>query len=316
MSTVLQFPVKPISEPQQEACKPKQVATMEDGYTRIPNALLEAIMYHDFTKRQQKILLAVARKTLGYGKDSDWVSGSQLEEKTRLPETRARAIVRELVSMNVLFKSGREIGINMDLENWKTDQHQNSPVKSKTVPKNSTVLDSQAVPKQSHTKETLQNIKDKTPNAYALVAHVPEPVTVDQQPAEQKPAPKKPAPNTKPADPAFEQAWSAYPKREGSNPKNKALECWRARLAEGVSPEDMLAGVQRYAVFVTAKGDLGTGFVMQAKRFFGTSREFENDWAIAAPRAPKRADGRIGYVDSGFDQMNYGETEIPDWARD
>lgn len=79
----------------------------------------------------------------------------------------------------------------------------------------------------------------------------------------------------------FEEAWFEYPKREGSNPKNHAYSAWKARLTEGVSAGDMIAGVKRYALFVQAKGSSGTGYVMQAKRFFGTSREFENDWAVA-----------------------------------
>lgn len=150
---------------------------------------------------------------------------------------------------------------------------------------------------------TIQENKNNTPNGVLNTCGAFE---LESEPA-------KPKPKT---DQNFEEAWKSYPKREGSNPKNKALECWRARLAEGVKPEDMLAGVQRYAAFIAAKGNLGTGFVMQAKRFFGTSREFENDWTVAAPPPPTRPDGRMGYRDSGFDQLNYGETQVPDWARD
>ena len=80
----------------------------------------------------------------------------------------------------------------------------------------------------------------------------------------------------------FEAAWKAYPKREGSNPKNKALSCWKARIKEGVTPEQMLAGVAMYAAFCRIKGSIGTGYVMQAVRFFGTERAFDNDWSVAA----------------------------------
>ena len=192
MSTVLQFPQHSINEPQQEACKPKQVATMEDGYTRIPNALLEALTLHDLTKRHLKIALAVARATLGFDKGMDWVSGSQLEAKTGIAENKAREAVRELVSLCVLIKDGRKIGINMCVSDWRTEQPQNGVNDPKMGLKNNPKMGLETTPKWGHTKETLQNKTDKTSNASALVAHAPEPVIVDQ-PTEPKPAPKKPA---------------------------------------------------------------------------------------------------------------------------
>ncbi len=78
----------------------------------------------------------------------------------------------------------------------------------------------------------------------------------------------------------FEEAWYEYPSREGSNPKNHAYSAWKARKAEGVLADQMIAGVRRYAEFCRAKGSVGTSYVMQAKRFFGTAREFDNGWQV------------------------------------
>jgi len=78
----------------------------------------------------------------------------------------------------------------------------------------------------------------------------------------------------------FEAIWQAYPKREGSNPKNKAFSAFKARVAEGVDPAAMAAGLDRYLRYCQARGSIGTEFVMQAVRFFGKSKEFENDWMI------------------------------------
>lgn len=86
-----------------------------------------------------------------------------------------------------------------------------------------------------------------------------------------------------PRDDAFELAWKAYPKREGANPKNKALSAWNARLKEGVTSEAMLDGVMRYEAFSKAKGSAGTSYVMQAVRFFGTERAFDNEWSVSSP---------------------------------
>ena len=81
-------------------------------------------------------------------------------------------------------------------------------------------------------------------------------------------------------DQQFDLIWKAYPKREGSNPKNKALSGYRARIKEGISPDLMAAGVERYYRYCQAKGTIGTEYVMQAQRFFGKEKAFENDWII------------------------------------
>jgi len=102
-----------------------------------------------------------------------------------------------------------------------------------------------------------------------------------------------------PVDQAFELAWKSYPKREGANPKNKALAAWGARLKEGVTSEAMLAGVMRYEAFCKAKGNVGTGYVMQAVRFFGTERAFDNEWSVS------QSAGKPNGVHHGFDQIDY-----------
>ncbi|HHE5808370.1 helix-turn-helix domain-containing protein [Klebsiella pneumoniae] len=84
--------------------------------------------------------------------------------------------------------------------------------------------------------------------------------------------------------PEFETAWQAYPKRAGGNSKPGAFKAWKARLKDGVKPEDMLAGVRRYAAYARATGSIGTQFVKQAATFFGPDRHFEESWQ--APSAP------------------------------
>ncbi|EPY4930590.1 helix-turn-helix domain-containing protein [Klebsiella pneumoniae] len=84
--------------------------------------------------------------------------------------------------------------------------------------------------------------------------------------------------------PEFETAWQAYPKRAGGNSKSGAFKAWKARLKDGVKPEDMLAGVKRYAAYTRATGSVGTQYVKQAASFFGPDRHFEESWQV--PSAP------------------------------
>ena len=88
--------------------------------------------------------------------------------------------------------------------------------------------------------------------------------------------------------PAFEFAWSAYPKRQGGNPKPDALKAWNARRREGHTPEEIIAGVERYAAFVKTTGKERTEYIMQAKRFFGTGKHFCEEWKVERKPAKSR----------------------------
>jgi len=108
--------------------------------------------------------------------------------------------------------------------------------------------------------------------------------------------------------PEFETAWQAYPKRAGGNSKSGAFKAWKARLKDGVKPEDMLAGVKRYAAYARATGSIGTQFVKQAATFFGPDRHFEESWQ--APSAPGGGhNSTIGRL-SGLGRMSddFGES--------
>ena len=73
---------------------------------------------------------------------------------------------------------------------------------------------------------------------------------------------------------AFQSAWERYPKRVGTNSRIDAKKAWDARIRDGVSPDAMLEGTERYRRFCDARGQTGTEFVMQASRFFGASKHF------------------------------------------
>lgn len=107
--------------------------------------------------------------------------------------------------------------------------------------------------------------------------------------------------------PEFEQAWQVYPKRAGGNPKAAAWKAWRTRLKDGVNPEIMLAGVKRYATYVTATGSTGTQFVKQASTFFGPDLHFEEEWQAPATSGSGR---RNSLPVSGFGLQDYGSSDV------
>lgn len=111
----------------------------------------------------------------------------------------------------------------------------------------------------------------------------------------------------------FEQAWSAYPKRAGGNSKQSAWKAWNARIREGVSAAEMIAGVQRYAGFVLATGNTGTQFVKQASTFFGPDRHFEESWDAPSAKVNQTP---AQSKHCGFAERDYGTTQMPSWARE
>lgn len=73
--------------------------------------------------------------------------------------------------------------------------------------------------------------------------------------------------NSYPAD--FEEAWSAYPDRQGGNPKKGAYRAWCATLKRGEDAAQLVEATKHYADYCRNKGKVGTEYVKQAATFFG-----------------------------------------------
>jgi phage replication O-like protein O len=144
---------------------------LEDGFTRIANELFEAVIGFGFSQRQLAVLLAVLRKTYGYGKKEDDMSASQIGELCKISRNHVTEAIGQLVKLSVLTKRhgnyGLILGVNKDYNNWGVDSPnsglvpvQDSPDSglAKVVPirdagsPNSGQVDS---PNSGHTKENL-----------------------------------------------------------------------------------------------------------------------------------------------------------------
>nr|WP_105693760.1 replication protein [Cronobacter dublinensis] len=101
--------------------------------TRIANELLEAVIAADLTARQLKVVLAVMRKTYGFGRVLDRISNVQIAEETGIHHTHICKAKNELIAMNVLVSSGNQLGINKVVSDWKTGISQNSKTLAKTA---------------------------------------------------------------------------------------------------------------------------------------------------------------------------------------
>lgn len=94
----------------------------EDGYTRIANELLDAILLGDFTGRQVKVLMAIIRKTYGFNKKTDEIGLSQFRDITGIDGKHVSVVLRELQQYNVITIShgdhARRISLNKNYKTW------------------------------------------------------------------------------------------------------------------------------------------------------------------------------------------------------
>ncbi len=104
--------------------------------------------------------------------------------------------------------------------------------------------------------------------------------TINPEPVRTKKQSKKQRQNI--YTPDFEKMWELYPKRSGGNPKPRAFNAWKARLAEH-DAETITLGVTRYAKFCEDTGKTGSEYVKQAATFLGPDLHFLEDWT--APQA-------------------------------
>jgi uncharacterized protein YdaU (DUF1376 family) len=108
-------------------------------------------------------------------------------------------------------------------------------------------------------------------------SHSPSPIS--QSPNVQNPSahPKRLRPET---PPEFSDFKAEYPKRAGDQGWRKALRAAHARITEGHSWTEIIAGAKRYAAFVRATGKEGSEYVKQAASFVGPDMPFLEQWDI------------------------------------
>lgn len=143
----------------------RRVADTDDGYTRIANELLEAVMSADLTARQLKVALAVMRKTYGFGKKTDRITNTQIAGMTGIHHTHVCTAKNEMITMNVIITSGSQIGINKVVSDWNFNISQVSETLAKSANKTLAEVANDHSPTQLNTKETYQKKKETTPKS-------------------------------------------------------------------------------------------------------------------------------------------------------
>lgn len=102
---------------------------LEDGHTRIANEILDALMRTYIPPNQWQVFVCIIRKTYGYKKKVDWIANCQIVEATGLVKSTVSRALRGLEQQGLIKRSGKNIGIQKDWEQWKVSSPANSEAK-------------------------------------------------------------------------------------------------------------------------------------------------------------------------------------------
>lgn len=273
--------------------KERRVVDTDNGFTRIANELLEAVIGAGLTQNQLLITLAVIRKTYGYNKTSDWVGNSQLSELTGLPETRCSTERNKLIKMNVLTVTGRLIGVNKEVSSWNTKFYRNSePIITESVNITDSVKFTESVKETftesvNHGLQNLLNTKDNSTKENKDNNNITPVVltTVDSPPSEK---PKKRA----------TQFPSDFTTTEGN-----------LRLANELGV-DLQSEVQAFADHHQSKGSTFKDWNLALNTWLRNAVKFGRK---SAPNHRQQA-GRS--QPDNFSSKDYGTTQMPSWAQE
>ncbi|CUJ67660.1 replication protein [Achromobacter sp. 2789STDY5608628] len=296
---------------------------VEEGHTRLANELLEAMCCAGFSARQWAVVMAVVRKTYGYGKKADDISLGQLASMTGIAKPHISRAVNDLIESGVVRRSvgtfGHSLSLNKHYKQWRVG----------AVAKGVTDLVTKGLPKEQRglpIQEPTDGVTDSDTTVTETVTGggVTDSVKLGlpiQEPQKETLQKKEKHPPIPPkgdeGDPeGFAEAWAAYPKRQGGNPRATAVKAWKARLCKGVAATEMIAGVRGYAAYCRAEGKEGTSFVLMAATFFGPDLRFR-DFSGSPAAAGEGNDAKLWYEQVGFsnpwEAENAGCTEGNRW---
>lgn len=140
-----------------------RVAQLEDGFTRVANELLDAVMASGLSETEMCIVLAVWRKTYGFNKKMDWVSNEQLEQMVGKHHTHCSTAKNLLIGKKVFIQEGRKVGMNTNVSEWETKVNGFCKTLAKPAKKTLAEVANRTKQKVLTTKDNNQNTERQDP---------------------------------------------------------------------------------------------------------------------------------------------------------
>lgn len=270
----------------------RRVVDTDNGFTRIANELLEAVIRAGLTQNQMLITLAVIRKTYGYNKTSDWVGNAQLSDLTGLPETRCSTEKNKLVKMKVLTANGRMTSINKEVSAWQ--------VKFNGISKTAITESVNFTESVNLTESVKETFTESVNHGLQNLLNTKDNSTKDKKdnnnntPVVPEAIPDKPAKPQKRAT----QFPSDFSPNEGNRRLAKEL---------GLNLEHEF---DAFSDHHQSKGNTFRDWNKALNTWLRNSVRFGSKPALRTQQVPSRA------VSENFNAKNYGQTQVPEWARD
>ena len=89
-----------------------------EPYTKIPNQILEVLLQIKLQNYEIRLLLAIARKTYGFNKNSDYINQKQLENLTGIKQPNISRTLKNLIEKKMIIKNGKQLSIQKDFKLW------------------------------------------------------------------------------------------------------------------------------------------------------------------------------------------------------
>lgn len=212
------------------------------------------------TRWQWVAVLCIASKNGG-----DLPSLEDMAIQLRVTTARATEIITALVKAGLLDKT--ETGFAP--HNWQGRQYKSDVSTERVkrfrngrrnVSETANETDGETFQKRHQNTETETETEAETDSkANALGAHAPRERATDR----------------------FAEFWSAYPRRDGPNPRKPAEQRFSSLVKAGVDPGMMIEAAKKLAVDEAARGNVGTRFIPQAVTWLNQQR-WADHAAVAA----------------------------------
>lgn len=242
-----------------------------EPFVQFSKELFDAILRSPMPATQQRIVLAIVRRTYGdFGKKEAEISLGLLANLLGRDKGTISRALHDLVEKGVVavtraahFRTPQVLALNKDYEDW-------GPYSTATVG---------AEPTVGHTPTVGGNQRDGRPEPLATVAPVQRNscagATIEDKSdtrAEEHP------PLIPPPDPFADEFWPRWPNHHGS--KQQARSRFRALTAP---QQERCLTAERHLAAAVADGRLQVEYQPRAENFVGGSKQYYREWADGPP---------------------------------
>lgn len=90
----------------------------EHGFTAIANELFEVFYRCKLSEYERCVVMSIWRKTYGWNKKIDWITGTQISADTGIHRTHVSRTIKKLKSCKIVTCTGNKISVNKDYNEW------------------------------------------------------------------------------------------------------------------------------------------------------------------------------------------------------